>query len=225
MTIGRRSAAQTLHVPAQPENLVDPIFVFKYYNTCKGVAWTSSRRSEGILAADGRTATERKEGYMDKVGQPRPGKRILRVRLNGRWREDAVAENQLLVDYLRETAGLTGTKTGCDGGECGACTVLLDGEAVPSCITLATRCEGRSVETIEGLADGGRLHRLQRAFHEKLGAQCGFCTPGMIMAAEGLLRRRAAPTEEEIRTALSGNLCRCTGYVKIIESVRAAADS
>jgi 4-hydroxybenzoyl-CoA reductase subunit gamma len=114
---------------------------------------------------------------MGEVGQPILSKRILRLRLNGRWREDAVAENQLLVDYLRETVGLTGTKTGCDGGECGACTVLLDGEAVPSCITLAIRCDGRSVETIEGLADGGRLHRLQRAFHEKLGTQCGFCTP------------------------------------------------
>ncbi|HXQ30442.1 MAG TPA: 4-hydroxybenzoyl-CoA reductase subunit gamma [Steroidobacteraceae bacterium] len=155
--------------------------------------------------------------------QPVPSKRIVRVRLNGRWREDAVADNQLLVDYLRETVGLTGTKTGCDGGECGACTVLLESAPVPSCITLAVRCDGCSVETIEGLAVGGRLHRLQRAFHEKLGTQCGFCTPGMIMAAEGLLRRQSAPSDAEIRAALSGNLCRCTGYVKIIESVRTAA--
>ena len=162
---------------------------------------------------------------MGEIEQPISGKRILRLRLNGRWREDAVRENQLLVEYLRETIGHTGTKVGCDGGECGACTVLLDGEAVPSCITLAIRCDGRSVETIEGLADGGRLHRLQRAFHEKLGTQCGFCTPGMIMAAEGLLRRRPDPSDDEIRTALGGNLCRCTGYVKIIESVRAAADA
>ncbi|HUX73240.1 MAG TPA: 4-hydroxybenzoyl-CoA reductase subunit gamma [Steroidobacteraceae bacterium] len=152
-------------------------------------------------------------------------KRLVRLRLNGSWREEAVAENQLLVDFLRETAGLTGTKTGCDGGECGACTVLVDGEALPACVTLAIRCDGRSVETIEGLAKGGRLHRLQRAFHEKLGSQCGFCTPGMIMAAEGLLRRTPHPGDAEIRTALSGNLCRCTGYVKIIESVRAAADA
>jgi 4-hydroxybenzoyl-CoA reductase subunit gamma len=157
--------------------------------------------------------------------QPISSKRMVRVRLNGRWREDAVADNQLLVDYLRESVGLTGTKTGCDGGECGACTVLLDGAAVPSCITLAIRCDGHSVETIESLAVGGRLHRLQRAFHEKLGAQCGFCTPGMIMAAEGLLRREPSPSDAEIRAALSGNLCRCTGYVKIIESVRAAADA
>ena len=151
-----------------------------------------------------------------------PRKHLLRLKLNGRWREDAVSETQLLVDYLREGAHLTGTKTGCDGGECGACTVLVDGEAVLSCITLAMRCRGREVETIEGQATQGRLGRLQRAFHEKLGAQCGFCTPGMIMAAEALLRDNPAPTETEIRAALSGNLCRCTGYVKIIESVQAA---
>ena len=152
-----------------------------------------------------------------------PKKRLLRLNLNGRWREDAVAERELLVDYLREVAHLTGAKIGCDGGECGACTVLVDGEAVPSCITLAVRCEGRNIETIESLATQGRLSRLQLAFHEKLGTQCGFCTPGMIMAAEALLRRNPTPTENEIRAALSGNLCRCTGYVKIIESVQAAA--
>jgi 4-hydroxybenzoyl-CoA reductase subunit gamma len=145
------------------------------------------------------------------------------MRLNGRWREDAVADNTLLVDYLRETAGMTGTKVGCDGGECGACTVLVDNLPTPACITLAVRCAGRCVETIESLARGGRLHRLQLAFHEKLGTQCGFCTPGMIMAAEGLLRRVPHPSEDEIRQALCGNLCRCTGYVKIIESVSAAA--
>jgi 4-hydroxybenzoyl-CoA reductase subunit gamma len=155
--------------------------------------------------------------------RPQPKKRLLRLRLNGRWREDAVAESELLIDYLREVAHLTGVKTGCDGGECGACTVLIDGEAVPSCITLALRCEGRNIETIEGLATQGRLNRLQRAFHEKLGTQCGFCTPGMIMAAEALLRRNPTPTDSEIRAALSGNLCRCTGYVKIIESVQAAS--
>jgi len=156
---------------------------------------------------------------------PQPRKRLLRLKLNGRWHEGAVAENQLLSDYLRESARLTGVKVGCDGGECGACTILLDGEAIPSCITLAVRCEGRNVETIEGLARHGRPNRLQRAFHEKLGTQCGFCTPGMIMAAEGLLRRNPHPSDAEIRTALSGNLCRCTGYVKIIESVKAAAEA
>jgi 4-hydroxybenzoyl-CoA reductase subunit gamma len=154
---------------------------------------------------------------------PQPKKRLLRLKLNGHWREDAVAETALLVDYLRDVVRLTGVKTGCDGGECGACTVLVDGEAIPSCITLAARCEGRSVETIEGLATQGRLSRLQLAFHEKLGTQCGFCTPGMIMAAEALLRRNPTPTDSEIRAALSGNLCRCTGYVKIIESVKTVA--
>jgi 4-hydroxybenzoyl-CoA reductase subunit gamma len=154
-----------------------------------------------------------------------PKKRLLRLRLNGRWREDAVSETDFLVDYLRDVVHLTGTKTGCDGGECGACTVLVDDEAMLSCITLAVRCEGRSVETIEALATQGRLSRLQQAFHEKLGAQCGFCTPGMIMASEALLRRNPAPTDDEIRAALSGNLCRCTGYVKIIESVQAASEA
>jgi len=157
--------------------------------------------------------------------RPQPRKRLLRIKVNGRWREDAVAENQLLVDYLRDVVGLTGIKIGCDGGECGACTVLLDSEAIPACITLAVRCEGRAVETIEGLARQGRPDRLQRAFHEHLGAQCGFCTPGMILAAEGLLRRNPHPSDLEIRAALSGNLCRCTGYVKIIESVKAAAET
>jgi 4-hydroxybenzoyl-CoA reductase subunit gamma len=155
---------------------------------------------------------------------PQPRKRLIRVKLNGRWRDDAVAENQLLADYLRDVARMTGVKTGCDGGECGACTILLDGVAMPSCIMLAARCDGHAIETIEGLARRGRLGRLQRAFHEKLGAQCGFCTPGMIMAAEGLLRRHPHPSDAEIRAALAGNLCRCTGYVKIIESVKAAAE-
>ncbi|MGP9810276.1 4-hydroxybenzoyl-CoA reductase subunit gamma [Rhodopseudomonas sp. NSM] len=154
---------------------------------------------------------------------PRPHKRLLRLKINGRWREDAVADGMILVDYLRDIVGLTGVKTGCDGGECGACTVLIDSEAVPSCLTLVVRCEGRHVETIEGLAANGRLSRLQQTFHERLGTQCGFCTPGMIMAAEGLLRRNPSPTDAEIRTALSGNLCRCTGYTKILESVQAAA--
>jgi 4-hydroxybenzoyl-CoA reductase subunit gamma len=148
-------------------------------------------------------------------------KRLVSLVINGRQREDAVSDNLLLLDYLREVAGLTGTKRGCDGGECGACTVLVDGEPRLACLSLAASCEGRGVETIEALAAAGRMSRLQRAFHEKLGAQCGYCTPGMIMAAEGLLRRNASPTEADIREALSGNICRCTGYVKIIESVQA----
>lgn len=152
-------------------------------------------------------------------------KRLLSLFVNGRRREDAASEGTLLIDYLREVAGLTGTKRGCDGGECGACTVLVDGEPALACLTLAARCEGKKVETIESLAVQGRLARLQQAFHEKLGAQCGYCTPGMIMAAEALLRGNPEPSEAEIRTALAGNLCRCTGYVKIIEAVQAASGS
>jgi len=150
-------------------------------------------------------------------------KRLVALTLNGRARQDAVEDPLLLIEYLRERLGLTGTKRGCDGGECGACTVLIDGAPRLACLTLAAACEGRSVETIESLGDSGRLSELQRAFHEKLGTQCGFCTPGMIMAAEALLRRNAAPTENQIREALGGNLCRCTGYVKILEAVRCAA--
>jgi 4-hydroxybenzoyl-CoA reductase subunit gamma len=149
-------------------------------------------------------------------------KRLLKLTVNGREREDAVADHTLLVEYLRDALGLTGTKRGCDGGECGACTVLVDGEPRLACITLAASIEGSSVETIESLAVSGRMSRLQQAFHEKLGAQCGFCTPGMIMSAEALLRQNPAPTEAEIRAALGGNLCRCTGYVKIVESVQCA---
>ena len=149
-------------------------------------------------------------------------KRIVSLTVNGRSREDAVADHTLLLDYLRQGVGLTGTKEGCDGGECGACTVLVDGEPRLSCITLAASVAGRNVETIESLAADGRMSALQRAFHEKLGTQCGFCTPGMIMSAEALLRRNPSPREADIRAALSGNLCRCTGYVKIIESVQCA---
>ncbi|HEY6863730.1 MAG TPA: 4-hydroxybenzoyl-CoA reductase subunit gamma, partial [Burkholderiales bacterium] len=145
-------------------------------------------------------------------------KRLVSLLLNGRRREDAVADNLLLLDYLRETAGVTGTKRGCDGGECGACTVLIDGKPRLACLTLAASCEGKTVETVESLAENGRMSALQRAFHEKLGTQCGFCTPGMIMAAEALLRRNPDPSADDIRAALAGNLCRCTGYVKIIES-------
>lgn len=150
-------------------------------------------------------------------------KRLVNLSVNGRTREDAVDDHTLLIDYLREQVGLTGTKQGCDGGECGACTVLVDDRPRLACSTLIHQVAGKRVETIEGLATQGRLSRLQTAFHEKLGAQCGFCTPGMIMASEALLRRNADPSREQIQAALAGNLCRCTGYVKIIEAVQAAA--
>ena len=150
-------------------------------------------------------------------------RRVLALEVNGRRREEAVGDATLLLDFLRETLGLTGTKRGCDGGECGACTVLVDGAPRLSCLTLAARCEGTKVETVESLAEGGRMSALQAAFHEKLGAQCGFCTPGMVMAAEALLRTDPSPGEDAIRAALAGNLCRCTGYVKIIEAVDSAA--
>ena len=152
-------------------------------------------------------------------------KRLVKLVLNGRKREDAVADNVLLLDYLREQARQMGTKTGCDGGECGACTVLIDEQPVLACLTLAADADGRHVETVEGLADGGRLSPLQQGFHEKLGAQCGFCTPGLVMVSEALLRRNSDPSENDIREALAGNICRCTGYVKIIEAVQWAAQN
>jgi len=151
-------------------------------------------------------------------------KTIVRVTVNGEQREDLITSNMLLLDYLREELQLTGSKSGCDGGECGACTVLVDGEPHLACIELAVRVEGKQVETIESLAQNGRLSRLQKMFHEKLGTQCGFCTPGMIMASEALLRSDPQPTEETIRKTLEGNLCRCTGYVKIVESVKAVCE-
>ncbi len=150
-------------------------------------------------------------------------KHVVSLKINGRAAEELVPDNLLLIDFLRERQGLTGTKKGCDGGECGACTVLIDGKPRLSCITLTASCDGRTVETIEGQSTGGRLSALQRAFHENLGAQCGFCTPGMIMAAEALLRDNPSPSVDQIKTALGGNLCRCTGYVKIIKSVQVAA--
>jgi len=149
--------------------------------------------------------------------------RLLEFTLNGRDRTDAVADNVLLLDFLREKLGLTGTKTGCDGGECGACTVLINDKPALSCLTLAATVQGKRVETIESLGTDGRLSAVQRGFHEKLGSQCGYCTPGFIMASAGLLRRNPNPSEEEIREALGSNICRCTGYVKIIDAVKYAA--
>mgnify|MGYP000924652312 CR=1 FL=1 len=151
------------------------------------------------------------------------GTRLVELDVNQRRRRLAVDDHALLVDVLRDDLGLTGTKQGCDGGECGACTVLIDDAPRLACLTLAARCDGRRIETIEALAANGRLSALQRAFHEKLGTQCGFCTPGMIMAAADLLASNPDPTEAEVRHALDGNLCRCTGYHNIVQSVLGAA--
>jgi carbon-monoxide dehydrogenase small subunit len=128
-----------------------------------------------------------------------------------------------MLEVIREDLGLTGTKEGCGLGECGACTVLIDGRAVNSCLVLATEADGREITTIEGLADGDKLHPIQQAFVDHGGLQCGFCTPGMIMSAKALLDENPHPTEEEIKQGIAGNLCRCTGYAKIIESIKAAA--
>ncbi|MHA1537292.1 MAG: (2Fe-2S)-binding protein [Alphaproteobacteria bacterium] len=152
------------------------------------------------------------------------GKSVATFTLNGRPHEALVPGNRLLLDYLREVLGLTGTKTACDGGECGACTVLVDGHPQLSCLILVGQVEGRHVESVESLGQGGRLSAVQESFHLKLGAQCGACTPGFVMAAEGLLRANPDPSESEIRTALGSNLCRCTGYVKIIEAVLDAGE-
>jgi 4-hydroxybenzoyl-CoA reductase subunit gamma len=149
--------------------------------------------------------------------------RLLEFTLNDRPRTDAVPDNILLLDYLREVVGLTGTKTGCDGGECGACTVLVDDKPRLSCLTLAVAVGGHRVDTVEALGHDGQLSAVQRGFHEKLGSQCGYCTPGFIMASVALLRRNPAPSEDEIKDALGSNICRCTGYVKIIEAVQYAA--
>jgi carbon-monoxide dehydrogenase small subunit len=148
----------------------------------------------------------------------------LRIHVNGRSVETDVEPQTLLVDLLRGPLALTGTHVGCDTAQCGCCTVLLDEQPVKSCSLLALQAQGRSVTTVEGLARDGRLHPLQEAFIDCHGLQCGFCTPGMLMSAAGLLARNPRPSEAEIVDALEGNLCRCTGYVNIVAAVRQAAD-
>jgi carbon-monoxide dehydrogenase small subunit len=143
--------------------------------------------------------------------------------LNGREVTVEVKPDALLVDVLRDELELTGTKEACGEGECGACTVLLDGEPVTSCLIPALKAEGREIMTVEGLASGGELHPLQKAFIEHGAVQCGYCTPGMLISAKALLDRNPHPSEEEIKQAISGNLCRCTGYVKIVEAVKVAS--
>jgi aerobic carbon-monoxide dehydrogenase small subunit len=145
------------------------------------------------------------------------------VTVNGQQHVGEVEPRQLLVYFLRESLGLTGTHVGCDTSNCGACTVHLDGEAVKSCTVLAAQVDGAEVTTIEGMGSDGELHPLQAAFWEHHGLQCGYCTPGMIMAAAGLLAHNSSPSEEDVREALAGNLCRCTGYQNIVKAVMAAA--
>jgi len=144
------------------------------------------------------------------------------VTVNGVKREADVEPRTLLVYFLRETLGLTGTNVGCDTSSCGACTTLLDGESVKSCTVLAVQADGRAVETVEGLTPAGGLHPIQEGFREEHGLQCGFCTPGMMLVTKALLAENADPSEEEIRWAISGNICRCTGYQNIVKAVQHA---
>ncbi len=147
----------------------------------------------------------------------------IKLTVNRKSYELSVHPWRTLLEVIREELRLTGTKEGCGLGECGACTVIMDGKTVNSCLVLATEADGKEITTIEGLADGDKLHPTQEAFMEYGGMQCGFCTPGMIMSAKALLDENPSPTEEEIRRAIAGNFCRCTGYTKIIESIKAVA--
>ena len=156
------------------------------------------------------------------MAQPVSGKAIS-VTINGELHERDVDARRLLVHFIRDDLGLTGTHVGCDTGNCGACTVLFEGTAVKSCMLLAVQADGASIETVESLASDGQLHVLQQAFSDHHALQCGYCTPGMLMSAKYLLDNNPEPTEHEIRRAIQGNICRCTGYVNIVEAIAAAA--
>ncbi|MCX6132851.1 MAG: (2Fe-2S)-binding protein [Ignavibacteriales bacterium] len=149
---------------------------------------------------------------------------LINTTINGRKYELEVRPNQTLLDFLRDELGLTGTKRGCEIGECGACTVLLNGQAVNSCLVLVPQIRGQEVLTIEGLADGDKLHPLQESFLDHDAVQCGFCTPGMLMSAKDLIDHSPTPSEEEVRIAISGNLCRCTGYQQIVDAIKEVED-
>jgi carbon-monoxide dehydrogenase small subunit len=151
-------------------------------------------------------------------------KQAMRVKINGRLYEEDVEPRLLLAHFLREVVGLTGTHIGCVIGECGACTILLDGKLVKSCLLFAVQVNGREITTVEGLASDGTLHPIQESFVDGYGLQCGYCTPGTVLAAYSLLSRNPSPSEDEIRRALAGNLCMCTGYMQIVGAVKAAAD-
>lgn len=158
---------------------------------------------------------------MSEIGDS-PIKQV-KLTVNGKLYELKIQPWKTLLELIREDLGLTGTKEGCGLGECGACTVIMDGRAINSCLVLAAEADGKQITTIEGLADRDRLHPIQQAFVDHGGLQCGFCTPGMIMSAKALLDENQTPSDEEIRKGISGNLCRCTGYTKIIESIKAVA--
>jgi aerobic carbon-monoxide dehydrogenase small subunit len=151
-------------------------------------------------------------------------KHKISVTVNGAVREAEVESRLLLVHFIRENLRLTGTHVGCDTSHCGVCTIQLDGEPVKSCTVLAVQADGRSIKTVEGMEQGGKLHPMQEAFTEKHALQCGFCTPGMLMTTSALLERNKKPSEQEIRQAISGNLCRCTGYLNIVKAVQHAAE-
>ncbi len=148
---------------------------------------------------------------------------LVNVKVNGQSHTLVVNANTTLLDMLRKNLGLTGTKKGCELGDCGSCTVIIDGKTVNSCLVLAVEASGKEILTIEGLAEGNELHPLQRAFIDYGAIQCGYCTPGMILSAKALLDRNSSPSEEEIKAAIGGNLCRCTGYIYIIEAIREVA--
>ena len=150
--------------------------------------------------------------------------KLVKITVNVKHYEISVPPWRTLLEVIREDLKLTGTKEGCGLGECGACTVIMDGKIVNSCLVLATEADGKQITTIEGLTDGDKLHPIQQAFVDHGGLQCGFCTPGMIMSAKALLDENPTPTEDEIKRGIAGNLCRCTGYTKIIESIKAAAE-
>jgi aerobic-type carbon monoxide dehydrogenase small subunit (CoxS/CutS family) len=150
---------------------------------------------------------------------------LLELKVNGRTHELAVEPNQLLLDVLRQDLGLTGSKRGCDDSSCGACTVQIDGTPMLACTMLAASCEGREITTVEGIAEHGALAAIQKAYGDWGGAQCGYCTPGFMMTVDHLLTENPDPTEDEVRTALSSNLCRCTGYTQMYQAIKAAIDA
>ena len=152
-------------------------------------------------------------------------KQIIQLKVNGDVYDVITDTRRTLLEVLRDNIGFTGTKKGCDTGDCGCCTVIMDGNSVNSCLVLAVEAQGKDIITIEGVAQDGKLHPIQEAFIEHGGLQCGYCTPGMIMSAKALLDENPNPTDDEIKRGISGNLCRCTGYIKIVESIRAASGS